>query len=131
MNIIYVMLGAVLGATVLVVLCLVAGLLVALLYRLAPIVQAIDIDLAAPLWVTKWRRIELPEQPAPTVALCRQPVADAEYFHAVAHGLPMFTKRKGQALTFSLADRLAIGMYFRKYGGEDSVFVVYAEERKP
>jgi hypothetical protein len=130
MTAIYIILGGVLGVTVLLVLCLIAGLLVTLLYQLAPIIQQIDIDLMAPLWVTRWRAVALPEQPPVDVVLCRNPVADAEYFHTTAHGLPMFTKHKVHAMKFSLADRLALEAYFRKYGDENSVFVVYAKERQ-
>src|SRR5438128_1797587 len=99
MTALYIILGGVLGVTVLLVLCLIAGLLVALLYQLAPIIQQIDIDLTAPLWVTRWRVVELPEQPPVNLVLCREPLTNAEYFHTAAHGLPQFTKHKAQAMT--------------------------------
>jgi len=123
---VYIVLGFALGITVLVMLVLIAGVLVALLYEIVPIVRAWDVNLSAPLWVTKWQAVALPLQPV-VVALCRQPVKDAEYFHEVAHGLPMFTKRKSQAKTFDLADRMAIAAFFRKYG--EDVFIVYVQQK--
>jgi len=128
-----IILGVLMGLTVLLVMCLVAGLLVALLYELAPIVRAWDVDLSQPVFLTRWRAVKLPEQPPVDVVkvmLCREPLLAAEYFYAATRGEPLFTKCKHQALRFSLADRLAIKMYFRKFGGETNVFVVYAEERR-
>jgi len=125
MIVLYVLMGAVVGITLLVAMCLIAGLFVALLYELAPIIQAWDVNLSAPLWVTRWRVVQLPAQPPVTVCLCRTPVTDPEYFHTVAHGLPQFTKHKAHAMTFSLADKMALEAFCRKYG-EHNIFVVYA-----
>jgi hypothetical protein len=126
MTAIYIALGIVLGIATLVGLCLTAGLLVAALYALVPVVQAWDIDLSLPVFVIRWRAVVLPPVPPVDVVLCRQPLTNTEYFITIAHGLPMWSKRKGHAMRFSLADRMALEVLFRKYGLEN-VFVVYAE----
>ena len=121
-----VLLACALCFAMLLMLAILAGALVAVLYKVWPLLAVIDVDLSQPVRLPAWtRRTHQLEEPPVRIVLARSPLSNTEYLVGVASRKMVWTLSKQNARILLLSDRLAVRSWiaYAQRKDEGEVFI--------